>query len=236
MREKLVWGLILIWFCTMIIFFLVATTRAEKVELQWDYDGAPADGFHIYFKADGEYADPAPTIEYPDGNIPPNVRQVTVDLPVVDGDATNYVFIARTFLADELSEPSNKVFYTVVGIPPLIPTAIIGSYDKAQSIIHVAWEQPQDDYDTHHWRVYARLQGEQDFEEIGLIRKDQGLELTTGFNLVPAGAQEQCEFVVVSYRRSGVYSANSDILLLDIDRRMVDPVKNLRINIEIPVN
>lgn len=235
MKAKLVWGVILVWFCTMVVLFLVATSKAENVQLQWDYDGGPADGFHIYLKTDGDYTDPAATIEYPDGNIPIDIRQVTIDLPVIDGEITNFVFIARTFKSTELSEPSNKVFYSVIGIPPLIPTTLEGDYDKEQSIIHVSWEQPQDEYPTHHWRVYARISGENDFKEIGLIRQEEGLELTTDFDLVPVGEQHTCEFVVIAYRRSGVFSSNSEILSLDIDRRQIDPVKNLKLNIQIPV-
>lgn len=235
MKPKIIWGLILAWLIALMLFFFISWVRAENVQLQWDYDGGPADGFHIYYKSGGDYSNPAATLEYPDGNIPIDIRQVTIDLPVTKGDVTKFVFIARTFKADNLSDPSNKVFYSVVGIPPLIPVTLEGNYDKEQSIIHVSWEQPQDEYPTHHWRVYARISGESDFKEIGLIRQEEGLELTTDFDLVPVGEQHTCEFVVIAYRRSGVFSSNSEILAMDIDRTQVDPVKNLKLNIQIPV-
>lgn len=241
MRAKIVWSIIFIWFFLMAFLFFTASARSENITLQWDHSGDPvADGFHIFSRIAGgqyDYNSPMETIEYPDGNIPADVRAVTIELEGEPDNILKYEFVARAFVTDLNSEDSNQVDYTVVRIPPPKALNLSGEFDRQNSIIKIQWDQPQDDYLVNHWRVYYKDsdQGPESYSELGLIRKDNPLELTTEFNIVENGEQKNIDFVVVSYRRSGVWSGNSQTLTLNIDRRIVSPVENLRINIEIPV-
>lgn len=225
----------------IIILLLIMPTfaHAEKIRLEWDAPGdenAKPDGYFIFQRVAGEeydYNNPVKTDEYPDGKIPSDVFFIELDVPGVDLAATKYEWVARTIVEDDTSPNSNQVDYTVVKIPPLVPIDLSGSFERDSSIIRIAWTQPEDDYMTHHWRVYYKV-GEEEFTELGLVKKDQPLEFTSEFNVVQAGERKDVSFVVVAYRRSGVFSGNSQEIVIDVDRRTAEPV-NLRINIEIPV-
>ena len=228
----------------LIVLMLIfpAIVMAERIQLQWDHSGDPAaDGFHIFSRTAGgqyDYDSPMETIEYPDGNIPSDVRAVTIDLDGEPDAVLKYEFVARAFITDQTSDDSNQVDYTVVRIPPPKPIDLSGNFDKDQGLIHIEWTQPADDYATNHWRVYFKLaeQPPEEFTELGLIKRDNPLELTAEFNIVAQGEQKDVDFVVVAYRRSGTWSGNSQTLTVNVDRRQVGPVENLRINIEIPVS
>lgn len=225
----------------IVMFVFVSLSQGEKIELQWDYnDPQEPDGFRIYSRTTGgqyDYNSALPTIEYPDGNIPPEVRAVTVDLPGEQNAAVKYEFVARAYVVDLNSDDSNQVDYIVVRIPPPKPIDLTGEFNRRESLIHIEWTQPQDDYITNHWRVYYKLSEQEasEYTELGLIRKDNPLQLTTSFNVVGQGEHKSVDFVVVAYRRSGAWSGNSQTLTIDVDRRQPGPVENLRINIEIPV-
>lgn len=215
------------------LFFQLSDSRGEQIQLKWEYNGMQPDGFYIYQRISGNAwpAEPSVTIQNP------NARAVIVDPPGEAGRAIRYDWIARTFLGDQISEPSNFVEYTVVRVPPPEPADLAGSFDADESVIRISWQQPEDEYSGQypatHWRVYYTL-GDVEFTELGLVRGGN-LELTTGFSAVPAGQRESVSFVVVAYRRSGVYSGNSDILTIDVDRRQPGRPEDLRINIEVPV-
>lgn len=237
MRAKTVWSIIIAWGLLVALFTLAA--RAETIRLEWDApaaEHAAPDGYYIYQRKAGEeydYTAPVTTEQYPDGRIPADVFQLDIDVPGEDGAAQKYEWVARTIVGEQESPNSNQVDYTVVRIPPLVPIDLSGSYDRDVSVIRIVWDQPQDDYITHHWRIYYRV-GDDEFTELGLVRKDQALEFTSEFNVVQPGEQKDVAFVVVAYRRSGVFSANSQEISVDVDRRTAEPV-NLRINVEIPV-
>lgn len=230
MKKAIITFLLTIWI--LALFFLIA--RAEKIQLQWDYEGdVVPDGFRIFQKLPGaEYDFDAWIAE-----VPGDTRDVTIDLQGEAGAALKYEFVARAFILDKKGPLSNEVNYTVVRIAPPVPIDLSGDFDGENGLIHIAWTQPADDYDTHHWRVYYRShdEPESDYTELGLIRRDNPLELTTEFNIVAQGERKAIDFVVIAYRRSGTFSGNSVPLTIDVDRREVGEIKNLRINIEIPV-
>lgn len=233
-------GVVMKYKVVVLLLMFPMLVYAEKIGLQWDYEGVEPDGFRIYQRVAGsqyDYSSPLPTVEFPDGNITPETRQVTIDLPGLENDVVKYEFVARSYLNDEVSENSNQVDYTVVRVPPAKAIDLSGVFNRQESVIKISWSQPSDEYSVNHWRVYYKLSSAptSDYTELGLIVRDNPLELTTEFNIIEIGTRESVDFVVVSYRRNGTYSGNSETLTLDIDRRQLGPVQNLRINIEIPV-
>ena len=247
MRAK-DWYTILLFVLGLILAVMVYRANGEQIRLQWDpVDGV--DGYLLYqaIRAQNpdtgqqehtfDFSSPITNEQFRDGKIPQDVTQLSVELPGVEGADTKYMFVARAFRGDEQSENSNEVSYVVSLVPPLPATELIGGYDKNAGIISIAWEQPQDEYEwrtVSHWIVYYRI-GDGEWTAIGRIDSDHDLTMEAPFDAVAEEEQASVDFVIVSYRRSGVYSANSQILTLDIDRRDVPPVQNLRINIEIPV-
>ncbi|MBT8342949.1 MAG: hypothetical protein KJP07_23315 [Desulfatitalea sp.] len=218
---------------------------AEKIMLQWD-GVEDVDGYYIYqaIRAGDppehafDYDQPVTTDDYPDGKIPQNVNQITVDLPGIESSDAKYMFVARAFRDDEQSENSNEVSYVVSLIPPLPAGELAGGYNKGAGIISLSWQQPGDEPEwrqpVSHWIIYYRIDAG-GWIPIGRIDSGNELTLEAPFSAVAEGEQKTVEFAIVTYRRSGIYSANSDILAIDIDRRGVPPVQNLKISIEIPV-
>lgn len=240
---------ILLFVLGLVLAVLVFRASGEKIELAWD-SVDDVDGYRLFQAiraADPEtgeitheydFAQPITTESYPDGNIPQNVSALTVDLPGQQNADTKYMFVARSYRGDETSANSNEVSYVVSLVAPFAAVELSGSYDKDQSVVTISWNQPPDEYEWRmisHWIVYYRIAGTEEWQAIGRIDADHVLEMTAPFDAVASGEQTSVEFTIVSYRRSGVYSANSEILTLDIDRREVPPVQKLRINIEIPV-
>lgn len=236
-RDWFVFALTLIG---LLLAVLVFRTYGEQIRLEWDpVEGV--DGYMLYQSQKDStfhYDIPVTTAEYPDGKIPQDVTSIAVDLPGIEDRNTRYRFVARSFLDDNFSEDSNEVQYYVALVPPPPAVKLTGSYNRDGGSVNIAWEQPVEDYDyltVSHWIVYYRITGAEEWVPIGRINSDHVLEMTAPFDAVPTGEQSSVDFVIVSYRRSGVYSANSEILTLDINRREVPPIQNLRINIEIPV-
>ena len=243
-RARLIWGILFVWFVCMFMLFIMAA-RAEKITLQWDsVDGV--DGYYIFqtIRAGNppthefDYENPVTNTEYPDGKIPQDVTQITIDLPGVQDADTKYIFVARAFKDDLQSENSNEVAYVVSLIPPFAAVELTGGYDKDAGLINLNWQQPGGEPDyrqpVSHWIVYYRIDGGE-WTAIGRIDTGNDLQLEAPFSAVAEGEQAQVEFTIVTYRRSGIYSENSNILTIDVDRRNVPPIQNLRINIEIPV-
>lgn len=224
----------------LLLMVSVYRTYGEQIQLQWDaVDGV--DGYMLYQSQKDStfhYDTPVVTEAYPDGKIPPDVTHLDVDLPGIEGRNTRYRFVARSFRGDDQSEDSNEVEYYVALVPPPVAVKLTGSYNRDGGSVNIAWEQPVEDYDyltVSHWIVYYRITGAEEWVPIGRINSDHVLEMTAPFDAVPNGEQSSVDFVIVSYRRSGVYSANSEVLTLDINRKEVPSIQNLRINIQIPV-
>lgn len=233
MRARLVWFLLFLWFFIMIFLFLTARVRADVITLQWDYSAEEnPDGFRIYQRVVGEEYD----YNTPLLSVAGDQRSVQFDLAGEPDAAIKYEFVAKAFLKDEQSDDSNPVEYTVVRVAPPVPIDLIGEFDRENSVIKIAWSQPTDEYDVDHWRVYFRMTGSEDeYSEIGIVRKDNPLEITATFNAVSIGERANIDFVVIAYRRNETYSGNSQIITIDVDRRRLGVPQNLRINIEIPV-
>ena len=234
-KNKLL--LLVILLLAAIVWLTAKLVEAETIMLQWDaVEGV--DGYKIYQAIRGGDP-PEHQFDYdtPVATLPQETTQTTIDLPGIDDADTKYVFTARSYIGEDTSEDSNVVSYVVSLVDPAAPTDIAGNYDDG--IISISWNQPADEFawrTISHWIVYYRIDGG-DWIPIGRINSDHELTLSAPFNVVPAGARADVEFTIVSYRRSGVYSANSAVLTVDVDRRgnYVPPVPNLRITIEIPV-
>jgi len=167
-------------------------------------------------------------------DIPPDVTAVTVDLPGRADEAVNYYFVARAFRGDRMSIDSNEVEYTVVRIPPPAPDSLSGEFIRDESVIKLTYEQPADDYQIHHWILYYKI-GDAEYQVLGSVDAGQDLRLERTFDAVPPGEKATVSFVVTAYRRSGVFSQNSAELELEIDRTVVNPPQNFKIDLEIPV-
>lgn len=244
MRAKTFRLVLVFYFISLVILFCAQLLRAETIQLQWDKSDS-ADGYYIYqaIRAGNppehqfDYTNPIKTDAYPDGKIPADVTALNIDLPGEKGVDTKYVFTARAFMGDESSIDSNVVSYVVSLVPPPAATELTGSYDKAKNLITISWAQPPEDAawrQVDHWMIFYRI-GESDWVTIGRIDAGQGMTLTAPIDAVAVGERSTVDFVIVSYRRSGAYSANSNVISIDVDRREVSPVQNLRISIGIPL-
>lgn len=239
---------ILLFVLGLILAVLVFRAYGEQIRLQWDpVDGV--DGYYLFqaIRAQNpdtgqaehvfDFSSPITTQEFPDGKVPQDITQLSVDLPGEAGADTKYMFVARAFRGDEQSENSNEVAYVVSLVPPFAPAELSGNYDKTAGMIHVSWSQPADEFEWRaidHWSVHYRV-ADGEWQPVGQVDAGHELSMETTFDAVSEGEQANVDFVVVAHRRSGVYSPDSEILTLDIDRRDVPPVQKLRINIEFPV-
>lgn len=218
----------------------------EDIILEWDkVEGV--DGYYIYQttvekKFDTnyifDYSSPVMTDKFPDGKIPQDITSVKITLPGEVNKDTKYAFTARSFLGEERSTDSNYVDYIVSLVAPFSPSNLDGSYDKDNSVVKISWEQPSEEYSWRkisHWIIYYRLKDSFEWVPIGRINSDHELSMTAPLDAISPGERQEVQFVVVAYRRSGVYSQNSDILTVDINRIGVPPIENLRIIIELPI-
>lgn len=232
----------------LIVLLLLLAPRpiyAEQITLLWDYDNSAAvDGFRVFYTIPHQddtgqwhttydYALPLTTTLYQDGNVPPELRELTIDLPGRANLVTSYRIVARAFRDDQESADSNQLSYKVVRVPPEAPIELLGSYDTEASVVTLEWQQPPDDWDISRWVVYYRTDG--GFTELGVVDGDRELKIAEPLNLVLPGEQNTVAFSVVAFRRSGVFSANSSEFEIHIDRREIPPMQNLRIRIEIPL-
>lgn len=219
-----------------ILIFLIlfsTTVWAEKIQLQWDPPDGPYDGVKIYQHT---AAPPDDVYDFtsPVADIPAGTTSAIIDVPGKPNEVLKYQWVARAYKAAQQSENSNEVSYKVINIVPISPINLTGSYDAENSIIHLTFEQPADPYPINHWQIYYSVDNS-DFAPLGTITDPDQLTLEEEFNAVPPGETKAVVFRAVSFRRSGVYSIDSNSFELVIDRAEVGPVKNLRINLEIPV-
>lgn len=216
--------------------------------LQWDIvdnvDGYKLFSTTVETDASGnentayDYAHPITTESYPDGGIPNNVTEMEVDLPGESDKIIKYAFVARAFRGDNESEDSNEVYYTVDRILPDAPFNIEGNYDELNSIITLTWEQIESNIEVAYWKIFYRIKDDNatgDWIQVGMVEKNSEMKLTGAFTAVAIDEVKDVDFSVVAYRSNEVFSHNSEVLTLHIDRTIVHPVKNLKIVAEIPV-
>lgn len=215
-----------------LILLFSMTVRAEKIMLEWDPPEGQYDGVYIYQHTaapDDVYDFTSPVADVPAGQ-----TSVVLDIPGIEGQVLKYQWVAKAYRADQQSAESNEVSYKVVRVVPISPINLTGSYDAKSSEINLTFEQPTDPYAIDHWAIYYSVDGS-GFIELGAIYDPDQLRLEGEFNAVKAGEKKAIIFRAISYRRSGVYSADSNNFELVIDRTDVDPIQNLRINLVIPV-
>lgn len=240
MRKRIVYGVIILWFIFLFVFFLAVTGRCETITLEWD-KVENVDGYFIFQYQKSEtydYGKPVVTDKYPDGKIPQDVNRLVIELEGIENTDVKYRFVARSFRGTEMSTDSNEVTYVVARTIPPTPTDLAGEYDHNTMVARLSWTQPQEteEWQTiHHWIVYCRVKGVEEWTAIGTVSQDHELKVETALDIAPENTLTVVEFTVVAYRRSGVFSHNSQILEVVVDKRTIPPVENLRINIEIPI-
>lgn len=213
---------------------------AEEVKLVWDMPSGAIDGFRVFQKTaypqdSYNYDEPVKTKKYPDGNIPADVTEITIDLPGEPLKVLKYLFVCRAYKGSNESADSNEVGYKVVNTVPPVPVDLSAIYDDDAKTINLNWQQPQDGHIIYKWMIYYRLQGSNEYNDLGMVNYGQELALAAPFNVVGPGEKKTVYFTVVSFRRSGVYSGNAAEVELVIDRGEIHPVENLKIDIDIPV-
>ena len=239
--------IILLFSIIFLLILIPLICYPEEITLEWDkVEGV--DGYYLYQttvekKFDTnyifDYTTPILTDKYPDGKIPQDITSVTINLPGEENKDTKYAFTAKSFLGSERSADSNYVDYIVSLVAPVSPNELDGVFNKEEGIITISWEQPVEEYSSwrkiSHWIIYYRLENDLEWIPIGRITSDHELNMTAPFTAVDDGESKEVQFVVVAYRRSGVYSQNSDILTININREGVPPIQNLRIRVDIPI-
>lgn len=229
----------------LILLYFAFEAKSESITLEWEYGEQDPEGFRVYqtipeqnaagdWQAVYDYINPVTTALYQDGNIPGSMREVTIELPGRQGQVTKYLFVARAYRGGVESADSNEVAYKVVLIPPAAPQGLTGVYDAQGQSITLQWQQGQDGYGISHWIIYRRLSG--DFIPLGTVSGGQALTLTADVSaLAPAGVSTDIDFTVTAYRSSGVFSANSNVVTVTVDRRELQAPQGLQIKVDIPL-
>lgn len=207
------------------IVFYVFTARAEKIGLVWDPPDAEIDGYHLYQgNPDVDFA-LVSTPQFPSGDIPADVTAIELDLPGRGGLVYKYMWYIRAYRGADESANSNQVGYKVVNTTPLTPAGLTGSYMDGR--VTLQWTQPAEDHPVDHWELFYRLDA--DWIKLGVVAGDQELKLSAPFTAAPAGVATSVDFTVVAYRRSGVFSANSGVFTLDINRQAIPAPTDLKV-------
>lgn len=215
-----------------VFFYRIIDANGEELLLIWDEPVDQIEGVKIFQKTAREgdvydFTTPVADVKYPS-------TQVIIEVPGEDGAVLKYLWVARAYRGELESANSNEINYKVVNIPPLTPVSLSADYDN--DVIRLTWDQPNDDHPVNHWLLYFKHSDGSEFIPVGRVNEGNELELTKDISsLAPIGSISELTFTVVAYRRSGVYSANSQEVNLTIDRRQVEPIQNLRIEIEIPI-
>ena len=221
---------ILIWsgLCAAVVM------GAEHVKLVWNMPEGPYDGVRIYQKIDegSVYGAPMATEQYPDGNIPAGTRELDVIMPGEENSVSTYSWVARAYLGDVESDDSNEVSYIVVNTIPMTPDSVTAEYDLETNQIVMSWAQPTEDYMPDKWVIEYQV-GDGEWTQLGNIPGGTSDFLfETPFDLIGDGEYGMVNFRIVAYRKSGVASTASDVLPVEIDRRIKPPTPQL--SIEVP--
>ncbi len=224
----------------LMIALLPSFAFSEEIKLTWDYQLSAIDGFRCYQKTayandNYDFDSPVKTKNFPTGDIPAEVTEITIDLEGEENAVLKYLFVCRAFKGNLESENSNEVSYKVVRTIPPAPVGLSGFYDNAAGSIHIEWEQPQDGHIVYKWAVYYRLEGQIEYSDLGIVNYGHDLILESPFDVVAEGEKKSVFFTVVAFRRSGVYSSNSEEYGIEIDRGFVGPIENLKIEVDIPL-
>lgn len=228
----------------LFIFFNAYAALAEQITLNWDIPSeSDIDGFRCFQRtayADDAYHfdNPIKTSAHPDGSIGADINTLDVDVLGIEGGILKYMWVCRSFKGDAESENSNEVAYKVINTLPLTPAGLNGSYDAVNKTVNLNWDQPPEKHRVYKWVVFYKLEGDPDYTELAMVDYDNELTVTRPLDVVAKGERKTVYFTVISYRRSGVFSADSNQFQIDIDRRdSTDPPKpeNLHIDIDIPV-
>lgn len=225
--------LILLWVALLAAFLIrTFTADAEEIMLSWDMPEQTIDGVKIFQKTakDGDiydYFNPVAVVQSP-------ATSAVLDVPGEPDAVLKYLWVARAYRGDIESIDSNEVNYKVVNIPPAIPHSLTASY--ADDTVTLAWQQPVDGHPIEKWTVFYRTDPSDEYTQLGNVTDENNLKLTSDISgIAPAGQKTEISFVVVAYRYSGVFSADSQEVKLTIDREEVSPIQNLKIEIEIPL-
>lgn len=217
--------------------FLFSSVQAKDVTLAWDPNNPAPDGYRLYQRVDDGtyvYGTPVTWPEYPDGNIPANVTQITITGLGVPNQVTTYYWVVRAYVGDDTSGDSNEVFLAV-DQTLVAPDSVEGTYDKTNKQIALSWTQPSGT--VTHWKVFYTFTSGQDYVELDMIDNTGQAtpSILSPFTAVSAGDRQTVYFAIVAFNGDDIFSSNSAEVAIDIDRRLDAPVQNLRVNVVIPV-
>lgn len=232
----------------IIILFLLlisipAAADGDEFTLEWDYDtNTTIDGFRIFSGPMGQLEDGS---WYPKLNdtplvddISPGSRQITVIEDGWEGVKKKYCFIARAFKGSEESPDSNYVCADINNLPLAAPLNLSGQYDQEQEIITITWDQEDKDR-LKFWRVYYKLQDAQFVMLAEIPYEDQTEYIASSpFTAVAQGQSADVEFAVVAFKNEKVFSANSEAIVVSVDRAPDDEIpapNDLKFSVIIPV-
>lgn len=223
--------IVIILLLFLAIFSFVLDVDAELVTLSWDPPQQEIAGVRIYQKTAKE--GDAYNYDAPIADVLAPLNSATIEVLGEENAVLKYQWVARAYRDDIESTNSNEVSYKVVNIPPLTPIGLSAQY--ADDVIRLTWEQPTDSHFISHWLIYYK-RDDGEFIPLGQVNDGNELELTADVtNIAPAEETTELTFVVVAYRSSGVYSANSVETTLTINRESIEPIQNLKIEVNIPL-
>lgn len=197
-----------------IVLFLVATSRADHFNFEWDYPAdTTVDGFRMYSGPMGTLPDGT---WYPDlsvlvDNIPPDARTTGADVAGWPDASKKWCFVARAFRGATESPDSNMVCQVIDNTPLTAPGAPMATWDPDNSTVIVSWTQA-DLRRVNYWRLYYACNGG-DTQELGR------LDYTGQQNMILSEKMDEhgvCTFRLVAFKNDDVYSPDSPTATIDI--------------------
>lgn len=225
----------------VILIAFIAECNADSFDLEWDYN-TTVDGFRIYSGPMTEQSDGSWYPQLGDepilSNIAPESRSATVVENGWAGQSKKFCFVARAFKGDQESADSNYVCAVIDNRPLSAPADPTGEYDRDLSMITITWTQTDADR-VSYWRVFYRI-ADGDFADFVVVANtgQTAMTVTEAFDAVAEGEAADVEFSIVAFKDPQVYSPDSEVLTISVDRTTqtpLPPVENLRFKIEIPV-
>lgn len=225
----------------VVMIAAICECNADEVTLQWDYGDTVIDGFRIYSGPMGQFDDgtwgpklnDTPLVD----NIGSEQREVLTSQPGWAGQSKKFCFVARAFRGSEESLDSNVVCIVVDNTPLIPPADLAGTY--SDDMIEISWTQA-DAIRAHYWIIYYRI-GDRAFVQLDRVDNigQEKLQLTKTFDAVEAGMSADVQFAIVAFKNTDVFSSDSEILTITVDRSDVSvpipPVENLRFKVMVPV-
>jgi hypothetical protein len=218
----------IIWIISLMLFVLATGVKADKVTLAWDSEGIVPDGYRLFQREEGNNYDYANPIK----EILNNQTQTEVIVNGKPNEKVKYLWVIRSFKGNDTSGDSNEVNFIVDKINPDPPIDLEASYNENTSEVIMNWQQLGEQ--PFYWVIYKADGMEGAFTEFSRFDNDQSGNYNLSIPLEPkADALNIFRLKMTSNKSDSVVSTESNIIILTIDLRKLQPIQTLRITVYI---